>query len=391
MDIIVKEFKVRLERLRNLMVQENLDALFIYGDEYRRENLRYISNYWPIFERGACVLSLNSDPIVLCAPEGYKVAGEMSVWNDIRMLKEFICVTVPDEIDYPLATYTSLRKIAEEIRQNNNLKRLGLVGIDAIPVNLFNMINNEFCCELVDSNKLFFKMRLIKSQAEIMLIQEAARIADLGFKALMESNIIGMTEREAAAIAEGAARAAGAESIVFTVFGSGERTNTIIGRATNKIICNGEMIMCSLAVQYEGYIATCEMPFAVGNYSKDTKRVINVLVRAANAGRPYLKPGIKMKEYVRAVRSIFRDEGLSEYDVYPPLHGIGCAEAEPPYPSETSEDVFQVGMTVNTDISLFGLKGGSNRIEEGIVIVENGAESLSPFVRNCCEKWETSF
>ena len=44
-------------------------------------------------------------------------------------------------------------------------------------------------------------------------------------------------------------------------------------------------------------------------------------------------------------------------------------------------------MTVNTDISLFGLPGGSNRIEEGFLITDNGAETLSPFLRQYCERW----
>ena len=94
-----------------------------------------------------------------------------------------------------------------------------------------------------------------------------------------------------------------------------------------------------------------------------------------------------MKHFVRAVRDTFRAAGLSQYDVYPPLHGIGCAEAESPYPDENTEKPFEVGMTVNTDISLFGLPGGSNRIEEGFVITETGAKTLSPYVRAFCENW----
>ena len=44
-------------------------------------------------------------------------------------------------------------------------------------------------------------------------------------------------------------------------------------------------------------------------------------------------------------------------------------------------------MTCNTDISLFGLKGGSNRVEESFVITENGAESMLPFMRAYFEEW----
>ncbi len=381
------EFEQRIEKIKKLMVRDKLDAILVYGDEYRKENLRYVSNYWPIFERGAMLLSLNGKPITLCAPEGQKVAEEMSIWDDVRLLPDFLCVTVPDEIDYPLANYTSFRTLAAQIRAEGKLERLGIAGIDAMPASLLNIISQTFACETVDANDILFEIRREKSENEIACLAEAARIADCGFKALMEADLIGLTELQAAGIAEGAARNEGAEAVIFTVFGSGKRTDTIVGRPSGKIIEDGDMIMCALAIQYEGYVATCEAPFAVGNMSKETEYVIDVLIRAKEAGLPYLKAGVPMNKFVKAVRDFFREEGLSEYDVYPPLHGIGCAEAESPYPNETTESVFKSGMTCNTDISLFGLAGGSNRIEEGFVITEDGAKSLSPYVHMYCEKW----
>ena len=381
------EFEQRIVEIKKLMERDNLDAILVYGDEYRKENLRYVSNYWPIFERGAMLVSKNGTPITLCAPEGQKVAEEMSVWEDVRLLPDFLCVTVPDEIDYPLANYTSFRALAAQIREEGKLDRLGVVGMDAMSASLLNIITKTFACEIVDANDILFEIRREKSENEIACLTEAARIADCGFKALMEADLIGLTEVAAAGIAEGAARREGAEAVIFTVFGSGDRSATIVGRPSDKIIEDGDMIMCALAIQYEGYVATCEAPFAVGNYSKETERVIDVLIRAKEAGLPYLKAGVPMNKFVRAVRDFFRAEGLSEYDVYPPLHGIGCAEAESPYPNESTEAVFKAGMTCNTDISLFGLAGGSNRIEEGFVVTEDGAKSLSPYVHEYCEKW----
>lgn len=378
------EFEERIRKIREKMNQRALDAVFVYGDEYRKENLRYVSNYWPIFERGGMLLGLNGDPIVLCAPEGEKVAREMSAWEDIRLLPDFLCVTVPDEIEYPYAHYTSFKKLAKEL---GNVNRLGIAGLDAMPKGLFDIISEAFSCETEDINDILYELRRTKSNNEIACLEEAARIADESMKAVMEADLIGKTERQACGIAEGTARKEGAEHIIFTVFGSGERTNTIVGRPSEKIIEDGDMIMLALAVQYEGYVATCEAPFAVGNISKETRRVLDVLIKASAAGIPYLKSGVKMKTFVKAIRQYFRNEGLEEYDVYPPLHGIGCAEAESPYPDENTEQVFEVGMTVNTDISLFGLPGGSCRIEEGFVITEKGARTLSPFVRKYCEEW----
>lgn len=382
-----REFRERSAKLNQKMKELDLDAIFVYGDEYRKENLRYVSNFWPIFERGAMVMQRDSEPMVLCAPEGEQVAKEMSVWKDVRLVPDFLCVTVPDEIDYPLATYTSFKALAEEFRAKAPMKRLGVSGLEDMSAGLQSRIQEGFGCELVDIAPILFEMRLIKTPDEIACIKEAARLAEVGYRALMEADLVGKTERYAAALAEGAARAAGAEAVIFTVFGSGDRSAKIIGRPENKIIEDGDMIMCALAIQYEGYVSTCEIPFAVGNYSAETKRVLDVLVKASAAGLPHLKAGVPMKEFVCAVREHFRKEGLAEYDVYPPLHGIGCAEAESPYPDENTEAVFQVGMTVNTDISLFGLPGGSNRIEEGFVITENGAETIFPFMREYYENW----
>ena len=380
--IPVEEFKQCIENIKKLMKEQNLDAIFIYGDEHRKENLRYVSNFWPIFERGGLLLGLHTDPIVVYAPEGQKVAEEMAVWPDIRLVPEFACVTVSDTIDFPHANYTSFKKLFDKLSANDNIKRFGIVGIDAMSADLFDKIKASFPCEVVDANNILFKLRLTKTKNEIACLREAARIADCGVKAVLDSNIIGITEIEAAGIAEYAARKAGAEHVIFMLFSSGDRTHTIVGRPSHKIIEDGDMIQCGLAIQHEGYVATCELPFAVGNISEETKRVIDVLFNAYEKGTAMIKPGNKMKDMVRAVRDYFREVNLSEYDVYPPLHGIGCAEAESPYPDENTETMFEPGMVTNTDISLFGLPGGSNRVEAGFVVTKTGAEP--------CLHWLTS-
>lgn len=84
------EFAQRAEKMLVLMEKAGMDAIFVYGDEYRKENLRYASNFWPLFERGAAIFTREADPIVLCAPEGQKVCEEMSVWGDIRVVPDFL-------------------------------------------------------------------------------------------------------------------------------------------------------------------------------------------------------------------------------------------------------------------------------------------------------------
>ena len=111
MQIPPDEFASRIDRIQDAMRKEHLDGIMVYGDEYRKENLRYVCNFWPIFERGACFIPPQGQPIVAGAPEGEAYAREMCVWRDVRNIREFACVSVPEEIDYPLSTFSSLREI----------------------------------------------------------------------------------------------------------------------------------------------------------------------------------------------------------------------------------------------------------------------------------------
>ena len=146
------------------------------------------------------------------------------------------------------------------------------------------------------------------------------------------------------------------------------------------------MIMAAIAVQYEGYVATAEYPFVAGKASDRQKRFLSVLFDAAETQLKYLKNGVIAGEMVKAVKEVFIKHGMQKYDVYPPMHGIGLAEAESPYPDENASYPLATGMCVNSDISLFGHPDGSNRIEEGFVITAKGSESLTPFIRELVAK-----
>lgn len=100
MSIVIpqSEFQERIVRFQAEMAARNLDAILVYGDEYRKENLRYVSNFWPIFERAVCMIPKSRNPVVAGAPEGESYAKEMSVWKDYVNVREFACVSDPEEI-----------------------------------------------------------------------------------------------------------------------------------------------------------------------------------------------------------------------------------------------------------------------------------------------------
>ncbi len=384
------EFSSRIEKVKEKMDENNIDLLFVYGDEYRSENLRYVSNYWPLFERGMLVIGKERDPILLVSPECEHLAREMSAWKDIRLIREIGMSYVPEEVGFTNIEFTTIPEVADVIMDNKNINRFSICGIDAMSVVLHDQILSHFKGpKLINGDNLLYDLRTIKSPNEIEVLKKAWEICDIGYKAFLDADIAGLTEIQASAIGEKAARDAGAEQIVFSIFASGERTNTVIGRPTEKRIVKGDMIMSALAIRYEGYIASNEWPFVAGHEpSPKQNEFIYHLVKAEDIGIKSIKKGKKAGEVVKEISKYFKDNNLEKHDLYPPIHGNGLAEAESPYPDENSEYEFIPGMGINFDVSLFGVPGiGSNRVEEGFIVSSSGLITLSELIANLREEF----
>ncbi len=379
------EFNDRIEKVKEKMDENNIDLLLVYGDEYRCENLRYVSNYWPLFERGMLAIGKKSDPILLVSPECEHLAREMSAWNDIRLIREVGMSYVPEEVGFTNIEFTTIPEVADVVMDNKKVNKFSICGVDAMSVILHDQILSCFNdSEFMNGDNLLYDLRIIKSPNEIEVLKKAWEICDIGYKAILDADIVGLTEIQAAAIGEKAARDAGSEHIVFSIFASGERTNTVIGRPTEKRIVKGDMIMSALALRYEGYIASNEWPFVAGNKpSSKQGEFIYHLVKAEDIGIESIKKDLKAAEVVKKISKYFKDNNLEKHDLYPPIHGNGLAEAESPYPDENSEYEFIPGMGINFDVSLFGVPNiGSNRVEEGFIISSDGLITLSKLIPN---------
>lgn len=177
-----EEFSERITRIQDEMGQAGLNAVMVYGDEYRKENLRYVCNFWPIFERGACFIPVNGEPVFAGAPEGEKYAAEMCVWRDIRNVKEFACVSVPEEIDYPLAKFSSFREILGDVLRGG--RKLGVAGIFDMPEHIVRRLKTALPgLDIVNAGDIINSLRIIKTPSEIECLRKAGE-----FQTLMEAS-----------------------------------------------------------------------------------------------------------------------------------------------------------------------------------------------------------
>jgi len=49
-------FFKRIRRIQEAFGKSRFDDILVYGNEYRKDYLRYLSTFWPIFERTACFI-----------------------------------------------------------------------------------------------------------------------------------------------------------------------------------------------------------------------------------------------------------------------------------------------------------------------------------------------
>jgi Xaa-Pro aminopeptidase len=190
----------------------------------------------------------------------------MSAWSDIRLVRDVGMSYVPEEVEFTNITFTSLGDVVGEFGGSAGPSGVKICGFDAMSVALFERLKRMLGKATIENgDSALHDLRLVKSPAEVRMLAEAWRICDAGYRAVLDADLVGLTENQAAALGEKAARDAGAEHIVFSVFGSGERRNTVVGRPTRRVIREGDMNMYALAVQYEGYIASDEWPFVAGH------------------------------------------------------------------------------------------------------------------------------
>jgi len=57
------EFETRWATLQKRMAAADLDILIAHGDEADPSNVRYLSDYWPLFETGGVALGRTGEPI----------------------------------------------------------------------------------------------------------------------------------------------------------------------------------------------------------------------------------------------------------------------------------------------------------------------------------------
>lgn len=231
--------------------------------------------------------------------------------------------------------------------------------------------------EFVPTSQTVEKLRLIKTPEEIKILEEAAKIADDAFNHILNFIKPGVTELSVANELEFYMRKLGASESSFDIIvASGARSALPHGVASEKVIEPGDFVTLDYGAYYKGYCSDITRTVSVGKPSDKLNEIYQIVLEAQMHARKHIKPGITGKEADALARSIITEKGYGESFGHSTGHGLGMEVHESPALSKRSELELEKGMVVTVEPGIYLSGLGGVRIEDDIVLTEDGNRSL---------------
>ncbi|TKC19868.1 M24 family metallopeptidase [Robertmurraya kyonggiensis] len=342
----------KLQKVRESLGKLGIDGLLITSSY----NRRYISNF------------TGSSGVVLVGLDGAKFI------TDFRYVEQASKQCVG--FDIVKHTGTIPEEVAEQVKAMG-IKKLGFEQ-DHVTFSSFKSYEQAIQSELVPVSGLVEKIRLIKTDAEIKILKEAADIADAAYKHILDFIRPGISELDVSNELEFFMRKAGATSSSFDIIvASGQRSALPHGVASDKIIEKGDFITLDYGAYYNGYISDITRTLAVGEPDPKLKEIYQIVYEAQLRGVEGIKPGMSGKEADALTRDYISEKGYGEYFGHSTGHGIGLEVHEGPALSFRSELILEPGMVVTVEPGIYIPGLGGVRIEDDTVITKDGNETLT--------------
>lgn len=223
------------------------------------------------------------------------------------------------------------------------------------------------------------KLREVKDDQELALIQKAIAIAEAGYQHVLATIKPGMTELSVATDLDFFMRGLGASGTSFeTIVASGPRSAMPHGAATDKLIAVGDVVTLDWGCVYHGYVSDLTRTFAVGEPDPEIKKIYQIVWQANAAVAKLMAPGVTGGAINDCAHNFIDQAGYGQYFGHGTGHGIGLSIHEGPGAWGGYLAVPQVVGNVETDEPGIYLPDvGGVRIEDDLLITAQGNQALS--------------
>ncbi|WP_124727195.1 M24 family metallopeptidase [Staphylospora marina] len=222
------------------------------------------------------------------------------------------------------------------------------------------------------------ELRMIKDEAEIQIIRDAAKIADQAFEGILKELRPGMRERDVALRLEVMMREMGASSSSFDIIvASGKRSALPHGKASDKVLEKGDLVTLDFGACYRGYVSDLTRTVALGEPGEKAREIYGIVLEAQVKAVEAIRPGITGVEADAVARDYIREKGYGDYFGHGTGHGIGLEVHEGPTLSIRGDTVLVPGMIVTVEPGIYLPDFGGVRIEDDVLVTDAGYEVLT--------------
>lgn len=251
------EFRARWRNTWDALEASGLDLGFVYSDEHYCGDVPYFGGNTNIHvEPVAGVVGRNGFFLMAGLEGGY--CAELLAPRSGCEVRKVEMLKLADE-DYPVEAVT-LEEVFEEAcgRKPENIGLL--TPTEVVPTRIFQSLRRMFNGEenVIDAREILFRVKYEKSENEMRLVSEASRICDVMIEGMLSVMRPGMYETQLAQWGYAIAHELGVETHGFNVMVcAGESNRAIVGRAMNRRIEEGDVVMLGVGPKRDG-LSSCE-------------------------------------------------------------------------------------------------------------------------------------
>ena len=233
---------------------------------------------------------------------------------------------------------------------------------------------------LVETDHIIEKQRMIKDKEEISNLEKACEITDNCFSYLLTYIKPGMTEKQIADEIEEYYKKRTDGLSFETIVASGENTSKPHAVPTNRKIQEKDIITIDMGCKIKGYCSDMTRTIFVGEIAEEVKPIYDLVLKNQIQTIQEMKDGASTRLLSKMVENDFKFHG---YDLIHSLgHGVGMEIHEAPYVSYRSDVQLKENMVVTDEPGIYIPGKFGIRIEDTVQITKFGCISLTKSEKN---------